>query len=99
MRIILFIALILVAVILLPSAVLAAIAHLRMAQPGRRHGRERRFRRTLEQHIKAVEISMEVTKDPATRKALQARKDHLQERVRKFVQRKKTDRRHSHGAA
>jgi len=90
--------LILAAAIVVPSAVLAAIAHIRLHQPGRRHRRERRFGRTIGQHIKSVERSMEVTKDPAARRALQARMDHLQERVSKFFPRAKTDRRHSRGA-
>jgi hypothetical protein len=98
MSIALIVVLILVAVILLPSAVLAALAHFRMNQADRNQRRERRSGRTIGQHIKSVERSMEVTKDPAAKKALQARMDHLQERVRKFVPRKKTDKRHSHGA-
>ena len=91
--------LILAAAIVVPSAVLDAIAHIRLHQPGRRHRRERRSGRTIGQHIKSVERSMEVTKDPAARRALEAKMDHLQERVRKFIPRKKTDRRDSHGAA
>jgi hypothetical protein len=98
MKIVLIIALILVAVIVLPSAVLSALAHLRLPQPNRNQRRERRSGRTIGQHIKSVERSMDVTKDPAARKALQARMDHLQERVQKFIPRKKTDRRHFHGA-
>ena len=70
--------------IVVPSAVLDAIAHIPLHQPDRRHRRERRSGRTVEQHIKSVEMSMEVTKGPAARRALQARMDHLQERVRKF---------------
>jgi len=95
----LIVALILAAAIVVPSAVLDAIAHIPLHQPDRRHRRERRSGRTIGQHIKSVERSMEVTKDPAARRALEAKMDHLQERVRKFIPRKKTDRRHSHGAA
>jgi hypothetical protein len=98
MSVALIVVLILVAVILLPSAVLGALAHLRMKQPDWNQRRERRSGRTMGQHIKSVEMSMEVTKNPAARKALQARMDHLQDRVRKFIPRKKADRRHSHGA-
>jgi hypothetical protein len=94
----LIVVLILVAAIIVPSAVLDAIAKVCKGEPDRRQRRERRSGRTIGQHIKSVERSMDVTKDPAARRALQARMDHLQERVRKFVPRKKTDRRHSHGA-
>lgn len=99
MKIVLIIVLIVVAAIIVLSAVLDAIAHIPPHRPDRRHRRERRSGRTIGQHIKSVERSMDVTNDPAARKALRARMDHLQERVRKFIPRKKTDRRHSHGAA
>jgi hypothetical protein len=99
MRLALIVVLILAAAVVVPSAVLDAIAHIPLHQPDRRHRRERRSGRTIQQHIKSVEMSMEVTKDPAAKRALQARMDHLQDRVRKFFPRKKTDRRHSHGAA
>jgi hypothetical protein len=95
----LIVVLILVAAIVAQSAVLDAIAHIPLRQPDRRHRRERRSGRTIGQHIKSVERSMDVTRDPAAKKALQARMDHLQERMRKFFRRKKTDRRHSHGTA
>jgi hypothetical protein len=94
----LIVVLILAAAIAVPSGVLDAIAHIPLHQPDKRHRRERRSGRTIEQHIKSVEMSMAVTRGPAAKKALQARMDHLQERLRKFVPRMKADTRHSPGA-
>jgi len=67
------------------------------SQRDRRQRRERRSGRTIGQHLKSVERSLEVTKEAAGRKALQARMEHLHERVIRFVPRKQTDRRHSSG--
>ncbi|MGB9486805.1 MAG: hypothetical protein WCD04_11930 [Terriglobia bacterium] len=96
----LIVGILLIAGMFVPAdAVKDAIAHIRRDHPDRRHRRERRSGRTIGQHIKSVEMSMEITKDAAAKKALQSRMNHLQERLRTFVRRKKTDRRHFHGSA
>ena len=77
----------------LPAALKETIANFRGVKPDRRQRGERRSGRNIDQHIKSVAKAMEVTKDPAAREVFQMKLGHLRERLRRFVPRKKTDRR------
>jgi hypothetical protein len=63
------------------------------AASNKRTRHERRSGRNIDQQIDSVVKAIESTKEPAARKTLQLRLDHLRDRLRKFVRRKKTARR------
>jgi hypothetical protein len=68
-------------------------ADLLKTEPASRRNRDRRSGRNFDQYIDSIEKAMASTKDPRARKAQQEKIDHVRERMRKFVRRKKSDRR------